>query len=113
MVEDGTIFKLKNMREITTAELKELQNQGKKLLVDLKAKWCSPCKQLIPRLENMQKEYDNVEFVMIDVDDNQEGCMELGIRGVPTVIIYNGETQVDRTSGVQPDGHYKNVLNSL
>lgn len=101
------------MREITITELKELQKQGKKLLVDLKAKWCMPCKQLIPRLENIQKEYNDVEFVMIDVDDNQEGCVELGIRGVPTVIIYNGETTIDRTSGIQSDGYYKEVLNKL
>jgi thioredoxin len=101
------------MKEITTAELKELQLQGKKILVDAKAKWCSPCKQLIPRLEKISLEYPNVEFVMIDVDDNQEGAIEMGIRSVPTVMIYNGEELVDRSTGIQPDSKYKSVLDSL
>jgi thioredoxin 1 len=101
------------MEKVTGEKVKELQSQGNKVLVDFFADWCSPCRQLIPRLENMQKEYENVKFVKVDVDSNQDYAMELGIRGVPTVIIYNGETLVDRTSGVQPDGHYKGVLNNL
>ena len=101
------------MREITITELKELQSQGKNILVDVKAKWCMPCRQLIPRLENMQKDYNNVEFVTIDVDDNQEGCMELGIRSVPTVMLFKGEELVNRSQGAQPDGFYKDILNNL
>ena len=101
------------MREITIDELKGLQTQGKKLLVDVKAKWCIPCKQLIPRLENMQKDYNDVEFVTIDVDDNQEGCMELGIRSVPTVIVYKGEELINRSQGAQPDRFYKDILDNL
>jgi thioredoxin len=101
------------MREITITELKELQSQGKNILVDVKAKWCMPCRQLIPRLENMQKDYNNVEFVTIDVDDNQEGCMELGIRSVPTVMLFKGEELVNRSQGAQSDGFYKDILNNL
>jgi thioredoxin len=101
------------MENVTADKVKELQSQGKKVLVDFFAEWCGPCKQLIPRLEKLQNEYSDVVFVKVDVDSNQDYALELGVRGVPTVMIYNGETQVDRTSGVQPDGHYKNVLNSL
>jgi thioredoxin len=101
------------MREITITELKELQSQGKNILVDVKAKWCMPCRQLIPRLENMQKDYNDVEFVTIDVDDNQEGCMELGIRSVPTVMVYKGEELINRSQGAQADGFYKDILDNL
>lgn len=101
------------MREITISELKGLQSQGKKLLVDIKAKWCMPCKQLIPRLENMQKDYGDIEFVTIDVDDNQEGCIELGIRSVPTVMLFKGEELINRSQGAQSESFYKDILNKL
>jgi thioredoxin 1 len=101
------------MREITINELKELQLQGKNILVDVKAKWCMPCRQLIPLLENIEKSYNNVEFVTIDVDDNQEGCIELGIRSVPTVMIYKNGELIDRSSGANPDTFYKKILNDL
>lgn len=101
------------MKEITTQELKELQLQGKKILVDLKARWCGPCRTLIPRLDEMATQYENVEFVAVDVDDNREGCVELGIRSVPTVMIFDGDKLVDRSSGVNDDSYYKNILNTL
>jgi thioredoxin len=101
------------MREISTDELKQLQLQGKKILVDYKAKWCSPCKQLVPRLTNMAKDFHDVDFVMVDVDENKDGCMEVGIRSVPTVMIYNGNTLIDRSTGANADSYYKEILNNL
>jgi putative thioredoxin len=101
------------MENVTEDKVKELQSQGKKVLVDFWAQWCGPCKTLIPRLEKFEGEYMDVVFVKVDVDTNQDYAMSLGIRGVPTVIVYDGETMIDRTSGVQSDQHYKTVLNKL
>ena len=101
------------MREITIDELKKSQSEGKKILVDFKARWCSPCKTLIPRLDKLSNEYPNVEFFAIDIDDNMDAALDLGIRSVPTVIIYNGEEILNRSQGAQPDSFYKDILNSL
>jgi len=101
------------MKEITTQELKELQSQGKKMLVDIKAVWCGPCKELIPRLEIIEKDYTDIEFYTIDVDQNKEGVTELGVRGVPTVFIFNGENIIDKSVGGKPNEHYREKLNLL
>jgi thioredoxin 1 len=101
------------MREITITELKESQKQGKKLLVDLKASWCMPCKQLIPRLENIQKKYSHIDFVTVDVDENPDFAIEQNVRAVPTVIIFDGEKIINRSSGVNPDSFYTNILDTL
>jgi thioredoxin 1 len=101
------------MENVTAEKVKQLQAEGKKVLVDYWATWCGPCRQLIPRLEKIESEYPDITFVKVDVDQNQDYAMEMGIRGVPTVMIYNGEELLHRSSGVQPDPIYKNVLNSL
>ncbi len=101
------------MENLTANEVYKLKSEGKKVLVDYWAKWCGPCKTLIPKLEMIEKDYPNVTFVKIDVDENQEHAVSMGIRSVPTVMIFNGDNLVDRTSGVQSDDHYKNVLNNL
>lgn len=101
------------MENLTANEVNKLKSQGKKVLVDYWAKWCGPCKTLIPKLEQIEKEYPNIIFVKIDVDENQEHAVSAGIRSVPTVMIYNGDNLVDRTSGVQSDEHYKSILNKL
>ena len=56
---------------------------------------------------------DKIKFVKIDVEENQDLAIELGIRSVPTVIIYDGENAVDRTAGNQPLETYTKVLNTL
>lgn len=101
------------MREVTAAEVAELQKNGKKIMVDFFAHWCGPCKVLIPRLEKMSEQYDNVEFVKVNVDENREYAQQLGIRGVPTVIIYDGTQEISRSVGANPDNQYTDVLDSL
>ena len=101
------------MENVTTERFKELQLEGKKIMVDFFAEWCQPCKMLIPRLEKIEKEYPNISFIKINVDDNMDAALDLGIRSVPTVIIYDGEKLVNRSQGAQPEGFYKDILNNL
>lgn len=101
------------MENVNAEKLKELQEGGKKILVDLWGTWCGPCKQLIPRLESIEKEYPDVTFIKIDVDQNRDFAVALGVTGIPTVLIYNGKELKHRSSGVNSDKFYKDVLNTL
>jgi thioredoxin len=101
------------MENVTTERVKQLQLEGKKLLVDFWAPWCGPCKTLIPRLESFENEYQDVNFVKLNVDENSDYAVELGVRSVPTVIIFDGQTTVNRSSGVQSDNYYKEILNKF
>ena len=88
------------MENVTAEQVKQLQSQGKKILVDYWATWCGPCKQLIQKLEKIEEQYPNIIFVKVDVDQNTDYTIEQGIRSVPTVMIFNGEELINRTSGV-------------
>ena len=101
------------MENVTAERVDELRAEGKKLLVDYWAKWCGPCKALIPRLENLEKQYPDVTFVKVDVDENMDAALDLGIRTVPTIMIYNGEELVSRSLGANNDIVYKNILDTL
>ena len=101
------------MVDIKDNELVELQKSGKKILLDLWAPWCGPCRTLIPRLENLNSKYDNVEFVKINVDENRDFALQQGIRSVPTVIIFDGGNEISRLTGAQSDDSYTKILDSL
>jgi len=101
------------MRNTTGQEILSLQKEGKKVLVDLWAPWCGPCKSLIPRLENIDEKYENVEFVKVNVDEDRTYAQGLGIRSVPTVIIFDGDTEVGRLTGAQVDTNYTDILDKL
>jgi thioredoxin 1 len=101
------------MENITGQQLENLKSAGEVLLVDYWAKWCGPCKTLIPRLEDLESKYPNVKFVKIDVDENREHAQEIGIRSVPTVIVIKNNEVVHRSSGANGEAYYKEVLNKL
>jgi len=101
------------MKDITGNDVVTLQKEGKKILLDLWAPWCGPCRSLIPRLENLDNQYDDIEFVKVNVDENRDFAVAFGIRSVPTVIIFNGEKEISRLTGAQPDQSYTTVLDQL
>lgn len=79
----------------------ELLKSNKMVLVDFHATWCGPCKMLSPIISRVAKKVgDSVRIVKIDVDKNQPLAGTLGVRGVPTLILYKEGKQVWRQSGV-------------
>ena len=81
----------------------ELLESNRMVLVDFHATWCGPCKMLSPIIERVSKTVgDNVRIVKVDVDvdKNQPLAGKLGVRGVPTLILYKDGKQVWRQSGV-------------
>jgi thioredoxin 1 len=101
------------MENATGKEVEELLNGDQVVLVDYYAQWCGPCKMLKPRLAEMAKDYPNAKFMAVDVDENTDHAVNMGIRSVPTVMIYKGSELINRSTGVNPDSFYKNILNEL
>ena len=98
------------MKQITSKELKNLITENKQVLVEYFADWCGPCKVLLPKLENLEKEYNNTVFVKINIDDETDHCRELNIRSIPNVMIYkNGEIS-NNILGNKDINEYKQFL---
>lgn len=101
------------MRSVTAEELEVLKSQGNKILVDYWASWCNHCQGLISRLEELEKTYTNITFVKINIEENKNSAVELGINIVPTIMIYNGDNLINRSLGVNQDIFYTKILDSI
>lgn len=70
------------------------------VLVDFWAEWCGPCKQIAPLLEMLAEEYSGrLQIVKMDVDANNSVPAKHGIRGIPTLILFNNGAVVAQKVG--------------
>lgn len=62
------------------------------------ASWCQPCKMLAKTLEDVDTQ---IPIEVIDIDEKQDIAMHYGIRGVPTLVMLDGDIEVKRFSGMK------------
>jgi thioredoxin 1 len=81
------------------------------VLVDFWAPWCGPCKMIGPLLEELADEYrDRIKVVKVNTQDSQEVAMMLGVRSVPTVVLFHGHEVIDAFVGARPKVAYAKAL---
>jgi len=110
---------------LTTKEFKEKiynydQNkdkfvfEGNKVtVIDFYADWCQPCKILSPILDELDKEYDNVDFFKVDTESESELSFVFGIRSIPTLLFIPIEGKPIMTMGVLPKEQLKEIIDGL
>jgi len=70
-------------------------------LLDLGATWCGPCKVLDASLPAFAAEVSGALRVgKLDTDDAREVAARLGVRAVPTLILFRGGKEVARHTGL-------------
>ena len=74
------------------------------------ASWCGPCKMLSMTIAGIK---DEIPFPIeeIDIDENSEMAQKFSIRGVPTIVLVDGDKEVKRKVGVMTSPELKTFLN--
>ena len=81
------------------------------VVVDFWADWCAPCKQLMPLLEKLADEYAGAFLLAkINADEQQGISQQLGVRSLPTVMVFKDGQPVDGFSGAQPETAVREML---
>lgn len=78
----------------------EVLQSAQPTLVDFGADWCGPCKMIGPIVEEVAQEYaDKLRVFKMDVDANPDTPQGLGIRGIPTLIVFENGAEAKRIVG--------------
>jgi len=79
---------------------KDVLQSDKPVLVDFWAAWCAPCRMLEPTVDAVAEKYAaNARVVKVNVDDNPSISQRYGIKGIPTLILFNGGKEEERVVG--------------
>ena len=91
----------------------DVLNAETPVLVDFWAEWCGPCKMIGPALEEISDELDGkVVIAKHNIDENPETPGKLGVRGIPTMILFKGGEAIATKVGAAPKSQLKAWIES-
>ncbi|MCC5978241.1 MAG: thioredoxin [Salinarimonas sp.] len=75
------------------------------VVVDFWAEWCGPCKMIGPALEEISEEMGGkVKIAKLNIDENQAVAGQLGIRSIPTLMVFKNGELAGQKVGAAPKG---------
>lgn len=84
------------------------------VVVDFWAQWCGPCRKLMPLMEQIQNEFQEIKIYKIDADKNINSAKEYGISSLPTVLIFkDGEVKEIMAGMMQKSAIVSNIKKYL
>ena len=101
--------------KVTDGEFKkEVLESNIPVLVDFWAEWCGPCKMLAPTLDELSKDLaGKVKIVKMNVDENPAMPSALGIRGIPTMMLFKNGENVGTKVGASPKAALAEWINTI
>ena len=81
------------------------------VLIDFYADWCGPCKMMAPYVDEVARDYQGRALVAkLNTELAPETSTGLGIRGIPTVIVFKGGKEVARNTGAVRKAELEKLL---
>jgi len=103
-----------NVYSVSSAEFQEkvLQaSQQTPVLVDFWAEWCGPCRTLMPLLTQIVESYGGkLKLAKINTEEEGELAAQMGIRSLPTVVMFIDGRPVDQFQGALPEGNIREFI---
>ena len=88
----------------------EILNSDKPVLLDCWASWCGPCRMVLPIIEQIAGERDDIKVAKINVDEEPELARQYGIMTIPTLMVIKDGQVVKQSAGAKSKAQILDML---
>ena len=101
--------------ELTKENFDEvIVNSDNVVFVDFWAPWCGPCKMFGPTFEKVAKDFPlKALFTKVNTESEQNLGARMGIRSIPTLIVFKKGKEVHRVSGALDAASLTSLVNQF
>jgi len=94
------------------AAFQEARESGQTVYVDFHATWCPTCAKQKPILEKLlgESEFEEVVAFVADYDKSTDLEREMRITSQSTIVVFQGDEEVARSTGVTDEGQLRELL---
>jgi thioredoxin 1 len=95
-----------NTIKVTDATFqKDVLSSTMPVVVDFWAEWCGPCRMIAPHLDAIATELaGKVTIAKVNIDENPEIASQVGIRSIPTMMVFKGGKHINTKVGAGSKG---------
>ena len=79
----------------------EVVNSDRPVLIDFFAPWCGPCRMVVPIVEQIAEEREDIKVVKINVDEEPELASQFRVMSIPTLVVFKDGAGVNQAVGAR------------
>lgn len=95
---------------VNSSNFENVKAANGRVLIDFYAKWCGPCRMVLPILDEIAAERGDFLIGKINVEEESELAKAHGVFSIPTLMVFENGRLINRVSGARSKAQLLEML---
>jgi len=90
--------------------MRDVIGETNKVVIDFFSKRCLACKNVNMIIEKLEKEYDDITFLKVDVHEKRDLAKRFGVIALPVLVFLKDGREVERLKGARSEKEIREFI---